>query len=287
LLDVGQLAETFDLVVCSGVLHHLEDPDKGLRALAEVIAPGGVFVGMVYATAWRTGVYMLQEAFRRLGIGQDSDGVAFVRETLKQTPPWHFVRLYAANAAELKHDAAVVDTFLHTQDRSYTVSQVLALVEGAGLHLQAWFDNAMYYPDAALSPGAALYDRISALPEREQWIVTELIAPRSSRHSFVARREPWRPRTPPLQWVAHAALGLSKISDGQYKRANAKLAFTPQQGALLDAMDGERTIEQIAAHAGADAAAAQQFFTRAWRQGHVMLAEAPRSLYYASSSTSQ
>ena len=31
--SVSELGRTFDLVVCTGVLHHLADPDRGLRAL--------------------------------------------------------------------------------------------------------------------------------------------------------------------------------------------------------------------------------------------------------------
>jgi 2-polyprenyl-3-methyl-5-hydroxy-6-metoxy-1,4-benzoquinol methylase len=31
--DVGQLGGMFDQIVCTGVLHHLPDPDTGLRAL--------------------------------------------------------------------------------------------------------------------------------------------------------------------------------------------------------------------------------------------------------------
>src|SRR5579863_2818703 len=37
----GELGETFDHVVCTGVLHHLADPDAGLRTLRDVLAPRG------------------------------------------------------------------------------------------------------------------------------------------------------------------------------------------------------------------------------------------------------
>ncbi len=35
----GELGESFDYVVCTGVLHHLSDPDAGLRALRDVLRP--------------------------------------------------------------------------------------------------------------------------------------------------------------------------------------------------------------------------------------------------------
>ena len=38
---VGELGQRFDKIVCTGVLHHLPDPDAGLRALREVLEPDG------------------------------------------------------------------------------------------------------------------------------------------------------------------------------------------------------------------------------------------------------
>ena len=58
------LGRSFDLIVCTGVLHHLADPDAGLRALRSVLKPEGAMYLMVYAPYGRTGVYMLQDYCR-------------------------------------------------------------------------------------------------------------------------------------------------------------------------------------------------------------------------------
>src|SRR5580658_4401980 len=36
---IGELGETFDQIVCTGVLHHLVDPDAALRSLLGILAP--------------------------------------------------------------------------------------------------------------------------------------------------------------------------------------------------------------------------------------------------------
>src|SRR5947209_15336427 len=71
LLDVGSLGMNFDVILCTGVLHHMANPGAGLAALGDVLAPDGVIVVMLYGQTVRTGVYMLQEAFRRMQIAQD------------------------------------------------------------------------------------------------------------------------------------------------------------------------------------------------------------------------
>jgi 2-polyprenyl-3-methyl-5-hydroxy-6-metoxy-1,4-benzoquinol methylase len=45
----GELQTHFDQIVCTGVLHHLADPDKELAALYGLLKPDGVMHLMVYA----------------------------------------------------------------------------------------------------------------------------------------------------------------------------------------------------------------------------------------------
>ena len=65
---VQELGRTFDLIVCTGVLHHLADPDLGLRALREVLRATGAMSLMVYATYGRAGIYLMQKYCRLLGM---------------------------------------------------------------------------------------------------------------------------------------------------------------------------------------------------------------------------
>lgn len=51
----------FDVIICSGVLHHLEDPEAGWAALTRALAPGGVMRIMVYSRIAR----LLVHAMRR------------------------------------------------------------------------------------------------------------------------------------------------------------------------------------------------------------------------------
>src|SRR2546429_3078679 len=49
-LDVGELGERFDVVLCFGVLHRVTNPIALLRALADVLAPGGEIVLETYGS---------------------------------------------------------------------------------------------------------------------------------------------------------------------------------------------------------------------------------------------
>ncbi|MGH8301162.1 MAG: class I SAM-dependent methyltransferase [Steroidobacteraceae bacterium] len=50
-VDLHELAERFDVVLCFGILHRVTDPIRLLRALADVLAPGGEIVIETYGSS--------------------------------------------------------------------------------------------------------------------------------------------------------------------------------------------------------------------------------------------
>lgn len=184
--DVESLGQSFDLIDSTGVLHHLPEPKRGIQALAKVLRPDGVVFLMLYGTYGRTGVYMLQRLFRMLGVGQSPADVAFAKQALGAFKSDHWVRAYIERATDLHFDAGIVDTFLHPQDRAYTVADCLALLESAGLVLQGWLDNAFYYPEWQMARDHPLFERLSRLPEPQLWQAMELFHGKISTHSFFA-----------------------------------------------------------------------------------------------------
>ena len=86
---VAELGETFDQIVCTGVLHHLSDPDVGLRSLRDVLARDGAMHIMVYAPYGRAGVYMMQDYCRLLGIGVTDADLRELGETVQALPVDH------------------------------------------------------------------------------------------------------------------------------------------------------------------------------------------------------
>ncbi len=185
--DVASLGRSFDLIVCTGVLHHLPDPDEGLRRLRDVLRPHGVISVMVYGRYPRLGVYMVQEVFRVLGLRQDVKGVELVKQAVfHDVPAWHHLQAYTRIAPDLRYDSGLVDTFLHPLDRAYTVPEVLRLAGGNGLKLQSWLDKLDYSITASImDPENPLRRRVEALPREEQWRVVELVAQSLATHRFL------------------------------------------------------------------------------------------------------
>ena len=184
--EAGKLAREFDLIVTTGVIHHLASPETGMKALARCLRSHGVLAVMLYAKYGRVGVEMLQEAFREMGLDQSDASITMVKEALRELPQDHPVRSYLPLAPDLEFDAGLVDTFLHERERSFTVDGCRKLVSSGGLVFQDLYFKAPYYPPP--SPRSAFLSSIARLPAEKQWSIMEKINFRNACHFFMACR---------------------------------------------------------------------------------------------------
>ncbi len=141
-----ELERRFDKIVCTGVLHHLPNPDEGLRALREVLAPKGTLHLMVYAAYGRQGVYMLQEYAHLLEVGDTDEEITDFANTLMELPQDHPLARLLGGSPDFRTKAGLADALLNPQDRAYTVPQLFDLISDAGLQFGRWLRQAPYLP---------------------------------------------------------------------------------------------------------------------------------------------
>ena len=141
---VREIGRSFDLVVCTGVLHHLPDPDHGLRALRDVLRPSGAMRLMVYARYGRAGIYMMQEYCRLLGISASAEDLRDLGATIEALPADHPISGVLRRAADFRRPEAMADALLHPQDRAYTVPELYAWLDRCGMSFGRWIEQAPY-----------------------------------------------------------------------------------------------------------------------------------------------
>jgi SAM-dependent methyltransferase len=122
--DVGGLGQTFDEIVCTGVLHHLPDPDLGLRSLRAALARDGAAHFMVYAAYGRAGVYMMQDYCRLLGVRATEEELQVLGATIGALSEDHPLAAVARQAKDFRRPDALADALLHPIDRAYTVPEL-------------------------------------------------------------------------------------------------------------------------------------------------------------------
>ena len=252
--ELPTLGQDFDLIVSTGVLHHTADPQVSLKALGSVLRQHGAIGLTMYAKYGRIGVEMLQSVFRDLELKQDELGVQMAKETLALLPQGHSIQSYIdIEGEELAYDGAVVDTFLHGRDRSYSVDDVLHLVDSAGLTFQGWLLNAPYYPHDWFTPGTEPHRIINSLPERKLWSVMERLRVFGACHFFMVCRDDRPKESYKVDFSTDAALDYTPqmrmrcgLNGNEIFRPTWRMALNSAQLPFVQSVDGKRTIREIA-----------------------------------------
>src|SRR5579864_1731764 len=147
LVDVSE-AEfgLFDFIDCSGVLHHLEEPATGLKALAAVLATHGGLNIMVYGRTGRAGVYEVQRLARRLAPPSlpMEERLAIVRRLLSALPSSHLLEHGRVCKDPNGNAAELVDLYLHARDQPFSVTELQTLTQAAGLKIVKFLPGTLY-----------------------------------------------------------------------------------------------------------------------------------------------
>jgi SAM-dependent methyltransferase len=234
--NVTQFGKEFDLIISTGVLHHMPDPSVGLKALRDCLKPDGRLFAMVYGQYGRTGVYMFQEYCRLLGVTWQPGDCEQLRQVLKHTPADHPIVPLAKRTHDLLSDAGMADLLLHPQDRAYTVPQLLDWLTTCGMTMERWWMQAPYLPQCCPLAQTPHAQKLQALPINEQYAAAELFRGNLHMHTFIASRGD-KPQTQ-INWqsadwrdlIPMRTRGVSVRTD---KLPNGALAALSQSGHLF------------------------------------------------------
>lgn len=204
LLDLPSMGlEPFDYIDCSGVLHHLADPDAGLQALTDVLVEDGAMSLMVYGAVGRTAVYQMQDLMKLVneGVTKKDEKLARLKKINQFLPRANWLNLartvYRTPDDFGAHgDAGIYDLYLHEQDRAYTVPQLFAWLRGAKLQVVGIPGDGgkqmMYLPQSYIRD-MPLLEKISQLPEEKRYAIGELMGGMITKHTFYAAKQPKKP----------------------------------------------------------------------------------------------
>ncbi len=300
--QVTQLGMSFDQIVCTGVLHHLSDPDAGLAALHDVLKPDAAMHLMVYAPYGRTGIYMLQEFCRRIGISATDEGIRDLITALRALPPGHPLSHVLREAPDFQHEAALADALLHPQDRAYSVPQLFDFIERGNLRFGRWVKQAPYLPYCGAMAQIPQTSRITELSPEEQYAAVELFRGTMVRHSVIVYRSDGAAGTHPVSfvgndWLRYVPIRMSdtvcvqgQLSTGpatvlinrNHTYTDIYMAVDSTEKRLFEAIDGKSTIADLLSRMFSAPEQFRQdrvrtFFERLWWHDQVVFDSTQRS----------
>jgi SAM-dependent methyltransferase len=148
----------YHFIEAIGVLHHLDDPAAGLRALEQRLLPGGILKVMVYGRYARQEVESIRRALRLLRVRD----VATLKRMIRRAAPDSRLRNYLDCSWESRTDSGLADLFLHPNVKTYRIDEFLEMVGQSGLTPLLFTHR-----DALASPGQEIR-RLRELDRRRE-----------------------------------------------------------------------------------------------------------------------
>ena len=130
LLELGAIGRSFDVVECSGVLHHLADPFAGWRLLLSLLRPGGFMVVGFYSEAARRGIVEARRFIAERGYGTSADDIRRCRQDLLDLDQG---RELGAAFGDFFGVSSCRDLLFHVQEQRMRLSAIAAFLHDNGL----------------------------------------------------------------------------------------------------------------------------------------------------------
>ena len=292
----GELRDSFDQIICTGVLHHLAEPDAGLSALRGVLKPDGAMHLMVYAPYGRAGIYMLQDFCRRLDISASDDAIRDLITALRALPPGHPMETILRTAPDFGDEAELADALLHPQDRAYSVPELFEFLQRAGLSFGRWTRQATYSARCGVIAGLPQAPQLEKISLEQQFAAVELFRGTMVRHSAVVyhndssaklhridfAHDGWLDYVPIR--MADTVCVLERLPDGAaavlinrgHTFRDLFLPISAIEKRFFDEIDGKHSIAEIVHAVGPSpeetgvADLARNFFDQLWWQDQVL-----------------
>jgi len=133
ILALGELTERFDVVDCTGVLHHLEDPVAGWRILCSLLRPGGMMRIGLYSEIARRHVVRAREFIAAEGFPPTPEGIRACRAAiLARSDDALLARV--ARGEDFYSLSACRDLIFHVQEQRFSLPRIGALIADLGLN---------------------------------------------------------------------------------------------------------------------------------------------------------
>ena len=130
LLELGAAGRSFDVVECSGVLHHLADPFAGWRVLLSLLRPGGFMLVGLYSEMARRGIVEAQRFIAQRGYGTSADDIRRCRQDLLDLDR---SRELGTAFGDFFGVSSCRDLLFHVQEQQTRIPAIAAFLQDNGL----------------------------------------------------------------------------------------------------------------------------------------------------------
>ncbi len=131
LLELTSLNQRFDLIECSGVLHHMNDPTKGLLNLFNVLEPNGFLKLGLYSKYAREEILKARDLIKKQNIKPDIDGIRSFRNDVLNGEIKQLNEI--TNWSDFFSTSMCRDLCFHSHEKCYSLIEIKNMLKVSNL----------------------------------------------------------------------------------------------------------------------------------------------------------
>ncbi len=148
ILKLGVLNDSFDVIECGGVLHHMADPEAGLRVLVGLLKPGGYMKIGLYSEIAREHIRFWRRSVSEKEFSSSLQGMREFRSWVQESESDEASLLQ--KSMDFYSSSTLRDLVFHVHEHQFTLPQISALLGRHDLEFLGFiFSNSSYKPEYA------------------------------------------------------------------------------------------------------------------------------------------
>ncbi len=179
ILNLKKLDKKFAVIECSGVLHHMHDPEQGWQCLLEKLNPDGKMHIGLYSEIGRYDVIAARQLIAEKEFKPTHADIIAARQEIMTLPPDH-----PASGVTQRHDfystSSCRDLIFHVQEHCYTLEKLAQTLD----KLNLVFEKFSFVNDFAEMAYRKKFPDDASMTNLENWAQFEKENPRTFRGMY-------------------------------------------------------------------------------------------------------
>ena len=141
ILNLQKLNRQFDMIQCSGVLHHMDNPLAGWKVLVDCLKPGGLMKIGLYSELARQPIVYYRNKIEKTGIATTAQNIRSLRAKIKNETDEFSEQIKSWR--DFYSLSEIRDLIFHTQEHRFTLPQIKCSLDQLGLGFCGFESNSI------------------------------------------------------------------------------------------------------------------------------------------------
>ena len=164
----------FDLIVSTGVIHHLENPLSALKFFEANLKEDGVIILMIYGKYQRYGLNQIKKVFNAINLDQDKDSIVSSKKIINNLHPKHPANIFNISK-DINYDSGIIDLLLHKQEKFYSIEELLNELKDSNLILKNVYEEGLKHLTKFFTFNKNIMKKIRLLEPDEKLKLAQII----------------------------------------------------------------------------------------------------------------